>query len=151
MKKLLKIILLLAIVLVLVAAVLFVLSNKNTVRIRTTSGQVVQYQVELAISPEAQQKGLMHREKLAPKTGMLFLFSEDRVAHMWMKNTLIPLDMLFFDHNGRITHIHHNAIPYDETPISSGRRVAGVFEINAGEARKYHITPGAQIDLKKVR
>ena len=66
---------------------------------------------------------------------------------MWMKNTLIPLDMVFFNQSGKVVHVHHNAIPMDETIISSVRPVAGVLEINAGEAQKYGIQKGSLLKL----
>ena len=93
----------------------------------------------------------MHRKKLAEKSGMIFLFKPVRIARMWMKNTLIPLDMVFFDLYGRVVRVHHNAIPQDLTIISSERPVSGVLEINAGEAKKYGIGPGSTLDLSNMK
>ena len=118
--------------------------------LHTRSGEEC-FHVEQALTPEQQQKGLMDRKMLAPKTGMLFLFKPMRVARMWMKNTLIPLDMVFFDWQGRVVHVHHNALPRDLTIISSRFPVAGVLEINAGEAQKYGLIKGAVIDLKSIQ
>ena len=151
MKKIFKIILLLIIIIVLLSIYFCLFGNKKTLILHTASGAPLKYQVELALTPEAQQHGLMDRKKLHSKTGMLFLFTPNRVAHMWMKNTLIPLDMVFFNRHGQVILVHHNAIPQDETVISSIRPVAGVLEINAGEAQKYGIDTETKIDLKSIQ
>lgn len=150
MKKLLKNIILFVTLVCVLSVLYFSFCSKYRLKIQTPSGSVV-YRVERALTPEEQQLGLMNRKKLAPKTGMIFLFSPIRIAHMWMKNTLIPLDMVFFDYAGRVVNIHYGAIPRDETIISSIRPVAGVLEINAGEAKKYNIDYGSQIDLEGIR
>ena len=150
MNKLLKIIVLVLVIGLVLSVVCFSIYGKRTLKIQTSNG-IVAYRVERALTPKEQQQGLMHREKLAPKNGMIFLFSPVRVAHMWMKNTLIPLDMVFFDHTGRVVGIHYHAIPHDETIISSIRPVAGVLEINAGEAKKFHINYGSLLNLKNLR
>ena len=150
MKKKMVIIALLMVA-ILVCAIYYVYFwDKVSLCIQTRSGEEC-FHVEQALTPEQQQKGLMDRKMLAPKTGMLFLFKPMRVARMWMKNTLIPLDMVFFDWQGRVVHVHHNALPRDLTIISSRFPVAGVLEINAGEAHKYGIANGAFIDLKSIK
>lgn len=80
--------------------------------------------------------------------GMLFLSAELRDIQMWMLNTLIPLDMLFFDDTLRIVHIHENAKPNDLTVISSGQDVRGVIELNGGIAKKKNIQKGNRIRFK---
>lgn len=151
MKKHFKIIMLSATIIVMLLALCMCFCGKRTLKIQTLDGQIITYQVERALTPSEQQRGLMNRTKLEPKTGMIFLFFPIRVARMWMKNTLIPLDMVFFDRQGRVIGVHYNAIPHDETTISSIRPVAGVLEINAGEAKKYRIEPGSVLDLTSVR
>ena len=99
MKKVLKIILLCCFVLILFFAVYFWIFNQKALKIQTPAGDVISYQVEQALTPEEQHLGLMNRPSLSPKTGMIFLFQPPRVARMWMKNTLIPLDMIFFNKN----------------------------------------------------
>ena len=87
----------------------------------------------------------MHRAVMPRGDGMLFVYEMPQPASFWMKNTLIPLDMLFADISGRITHVHHNAVPGDLTPISGGQEVYAVLEINGGLAQKYGITAGSQL------
>lgn len=150
MKKIFKFILIALVLIFLLGALYFYFADKSALSIQTPSG-VVKYRVEKALTPEQQQTGLMNRKHLLPKTGMLFLFQPIRIARMWMKDTLIPLDMVFFDRFGRVVYVHHNAVPKDLTVISSIRPVAGVLEINAGEAKKYGIGPGTTIDLNSVK
>lgn len=103
--------------------------------------------VWLALTPEQQQQGLMWIRELPRDAGMLFLHASPRPMDMWMKNTYVSLDMLFFDPEGRITHIHRNASPLSEAIISSGSSVAGVLELLAGEADRRGIRPGDRITL----
>lgn len=97
--------------------------------------------VEIADTPETRETGLMHREEMAEDHGMLFDFAETRPVSMWMRNTLIPLDMLFLREDGTIARIARNARPLDLTPIPSGEPVRYVLELNGGAAQAY----GAQV------
>lgn len=108
----------------------------------------VSYQVEMATTPLQQQVGLMFRSSLPENQGMFFVFPKKEIIHMWMKNTLIPLDMLFIDENNTIVHIHEQAKPMDETIISSKYPVLKVLEINAGQVKKNGLKNGLKIDLK---
>ena len=98
---------------------------------RGTFGQV-RFNVEVADDAFERSKGLMHREDLPTSSGMLFVYSRPQRAVFWMKNTPLPLDMIFADAQGVITHIHENAIPFDETGIDGGDGVQYVLEINGG-------------------
>ena len=100
------------------------------------------YQVSVADEPSERERGLMFVEELPRGEGMLFLFEAPGEAGFWMRNTLIPLDLLFIDETGRIVRVHPDAIPHDETPIWSGSPVIGALEINAGEAGRNGIAPG---------
>ncbi len=151
MKKIVKICLVIILVISALLASYFYLSHKKTLKIQTTEGNLITFSVEYALTPEQQRTGLMHRQKLSPKTGMLFLFDPPRIAHMWMKNTHIPLDMIFFNQKRKVIHVHHKALPMDETIISSIRPVAGVLEINAGEAKKYGIRKGSILKLNTLK
>ena len=150
MKKKLKIIIPITLAFVLCLILFFHFYGKKDLTLITKNGEL-HYRVESALTPEKQQKGLMYRKHLSSKNGMIFLFDPPRVAHMWMKNTYIPLDMIFFDPFGRVVHVHHNAIPHDETVISSQIPVIGVLEINAGEARKYGIDVNTRLKLEDLK
>jgi len=150
MKKRFKVILSACLVFALVLVLFFYFCGKKTLTLHTRNGDV-HYRVETALTQKDQQKGLMDRKHMAAKNGMIFVFNPPRVANMWMKNTFIPLDMVFFDYMGRVVRVHHNAIPHDETIISSVVPVAGVLEINAGEAKKYGIAPGTKLDLSNFK
>ncbi|MEP5152793.1 DUF192 domain-containing protein [Planktotalea sp.] len=100
------------------------------------------FTVELADDPSEQAQGLMHREQMASSAGMLFVFEAPKRTAFWMKNTLIPLDMIFVDQAGTITHIHENAIPHDETPILGGDDVFAVLEINGGLSARFGFSLG---------
>ncbi len=95
-----------------------------------------QFNVELADDPAEQAQGLMHRTEMPMSAGMYFVNPRPRRTSFWMRNTLIPLDMLFIDAQGVVQHIHENAVPLDETPIPSGGAVLTVLEINGGLAKQ---------------
>jgi uncharacterized membrane protein (UPF0127 family) len=101
-----------------------------------------QFVIELADEPAERGRGLMNRESMARSAGMLFVFEHPQAVAFWMKNTLIPLDMVFTDRAGRIVHIHENAIPLDETPIPGGEGVYAVLEINGGLSTMFGIKVG---------
>lgn len=117
----------------------------DQVEIRTISGQVQRFSVEVADDAEVRAKGLMFREKMPMASGMLFVFPEPKRASFWMQNTPLALDMVFADQTGRVTHVHENAVPLDPTPIDGGPGVAFVLEVNAGLAGPLGITPGAAL------
>jgi len=104
-----------------------------------------QFAVELADDPQEQAQGLMHRESMPLSAGMYFVNERPRRTSFWMRNTLIPLDMLFIDATGVVQHIHANAIPLDETPIPGGDGVLTVLEINGGLAARLGITVGSEV------
>ena len=88
----------------------------------------------------------MYVESLPMLEGMLFIYPEPQAVTFWMKNTLIPLDMLFVGPDGTILSLHENAIPHDETTISGGEGVIAVLEINGGMARRLGITVGDRLE-----
>lgn len=110
---------------------------------------VTTLELEVAITDEQRKTGLMYRESLAKNTGMLFMYDPPRLIHMWMKNTYIPLDILFIDETRHITHIARNAMPHDLTPISSKKAVSMAIEINAGSAKKHGISIGDQVIVEQ--
>lgn len=101
------------------------------------------FNVEIADDPKEQAQGLMHRTEMPMASGMYFVNERPRRTSFWMRNTLIPLDMLFIDAQGVVKYVHHNAIPLDETPIAGGRDILTVLEINGGLAKKLGITEGS--------
>ena len=105
------------------------------------------YQTDIADTPYKQQLGLMFQRELPDNYGMTFLFERPLVLKMWMKNTYLSLDMIFFDENGVITHIHKNAEPFSEKLISSQGPAQGVIEVIAGTAEEKNIQIGDKIKV----
>lgn len=103
------------------------------------------FAVELATTPAQMEQGLMFRQSLAPDAGMLFDFHEPSPATMWMKNTWIPLDMLFVDTKGRIVNIHQRAVPGSLDTIAAAAPVRAVIELNGGTADRLGIKPGDEV------
>ncbi len=111
----------------------------------TSSGKAHRFDVEVALTPQAQEKGLMFRKELGPDSGMVFPMSPPRTASFWMKNTVIPLDMLFIRTDGSIALVASNAKPYDLTPVSAGIPVSGVIELAGGRATALGIREGDKV------
>jgi uncharacterized membrane protein (UPF0127 family) len=103
------------------------------------------FAVELASTPEEQAKGLMFRRELPEGQGMLFDFHREQPTSFWMKNTYIPLDMIFIRGDGRILRIAQNTVPLSEELVSSGGPVRAVLEVIAGTAKKLGIAPGDRV------
>ena len=103
------------------------------------------FHVWIANTPARRAQGLMHVKSLAPMRGMLFLYPEPRVISMWMKNTVIPLDMLFVAADGRITRIARRTRPMSLETITSMGPVSAVIELAGGEAERLGIETGAQV------
>ena len=103
------------------------------------------FTVEVAVTPDERAKGLMYRTELKPDAGMLFDFRADQPVYMWMKNTYIPLDMIFIQGDGRILRIAENTTPLSERIIASGGPVRAVLEVIGGTAQKLGIAPGDRV------
>jgi uncharacterized protein len=103
------------------------------------------FTVEVAQTPEQMEQGLMFRRTMPPDAGMLFIYNTPTVATMWMRNTLIPLDMLFVDGQGRIVNIHQRAVPQTLDVIAAGAPVRAVIELNGGTAARLGIAPGDRV------
>mgnify|MGYP003571193540 CR=1 FL=1 len=115
-------------------------------KIETAAGGNHTFQVEIAETSDQRGQGLMFRRQMAADAGMLFLFeggSQERA--MWMKNTLIPLDMLFIDEAGKIVRIEQRTVPHSLRAIRSGQPVAAVLELNAGTTSRLAIEPGDRV------
>ncbi|MBR5130548.1 MAG: DUF192 domain-containing protein [Alphaproteobacteria bacterium] len=109
------------------------------------------FDVEIANTPEKSQQGLMFRKYLPANKGMLFISDTDTQMYMWMKNTYISLDMLFFDRKGKIIKIIPNTTPLSLKILSSDIPVAGVLEINAGTAKQLDINIGDLIVSEQLK
>lgn len=105
----------------------------------------VRFDVEVVDTVESRAQGLMHRESLDRFGGMLFVYDAPQPVAFWMENTVIPLDMLFFDASGTLLRIHENAVPLDRTPIPGGDDIQYVLEINGGAASQLGIEVGAEL------
>jgi uncharacterized protein len=111
----------------------------------TAASGVHRFRVEMARTPDEQARGLMFRDRLDPDAGMLFPLGTPRVASFWMKNTLIPLDIIFIRADGSIESIAANTVPYSLAPVTSGEPVVAVFEIAGGRAAQLGIAPGDKV------
>ena len=119
-------------------------ASVQPLEIVTKSGVQV-FSVEMATTEQEKETGLMYRKELPDGKGMLFDFSPEQQVSMWMKNTYIPLDMIFIRADGRILRIAENTEPLSTKIISSGGLAKGVLEVIAGTAQKYGIQPGDRV------
>jgi uncharacterized protein len=119
-------------------------ADPDTLEIVSKTG-VHPFTVELAVTEEQRERGLMFRRELPEGHGMLFKFEPDQVVAMWMHNTYISLDMIFIRSDGRIVRIAENTTPQSDRIISSGSPAHGVLEVIAGTARKLGLAPGDRV------
>ncbi|WP_300975350.1 DUF192 domain-containing protein [Sphingomonas sp. LHG3406-1] len=114
--------------------------------IRTAAGKEHKFTVEVARTPEEQAQGLMNRDSLAPDRGMIFPHEPPRPASFWMKNTLIPLDMIFVRTDGTISSIAENTIPLSLEPTTSVEPVGAVLELAGGRTAELGIKAGDKVE-----
>jgi uncharacterized membrane protein (UPF0127 family) len=119
-------------------------ADLHTLEVVSKTGVHV-FSIELAVSDEDRARGLMFRRELPDGQGMLFDFGRDQDVAMWMKNTLIPLDMMFITADGRIRRIAENTEPMSTRIIPSGGPVRAVLEVIGGTAKKYGIAAGDRV------
>ncbi|MBU6506009.1 MAG: DUF192 domain-containing protein [Alphaproteobacteria bacterium] len=100
------------------------------------------FTVELALTPEQQEQGLMFRSSLAPDAGMLFVAAQPQIMTFWMHDTLIPLDMLFIAAGGKIVDLHERAVPMSDATIVSRAPAIAVLELNGGTVDRLGIKVG---------
>lgn len=103
--------------------------------------------LQVADTEPRQRHGLMFRRELKPFDGMIFLFGRERIPTMWMKNTFLPLDMLFLDKNGKLVQIFYDTVPHSEALITPDEPVTTVIELEAGRAEKEGFEKGDQLLL----
>jgi uncharacterized membrane protein (UPF0127 family) len=118
--------------------------GRGELQIRTAGG-AHRFSVEIATTQEQWSYGLMFRRSMPPDAGMLFVYDDDHEIQMWMKNTLIPLDMIFIKADGTILRIAERTVPQDLTTIPSGGPARGVLEVNGGTAARLGIKPGDRV------
>jgi uncharacterized membrane protein (UPF0127 family) len=111
----------------------------------TTAKGAHRFDVEVAATPQEQEKGLMFRKELPDNGGMLFPMDPPRTASFWMKDTLIPLDMVFIHTDGTIAFLKSNTEPYSRIPVSAGVPVAAVLELRGGRAAELGIAEGDRV------
>ena len=122
--------------------------EKRDLTIATSAGPQ-HFIVELARTPEQRQRGLMYRQDLAPDAGMLFVYASDGEIDMWMANTLLPLDMIFFAADGRIIKVAERTVPLSEATIGSDGPARGVLEVNGGTASRLGIRVGDRLTYQQ--
>ncbi len=121
--------------------------DKADVTVRRTDGSSLTIRAELADTPAKQARGLMFRTEMDETAGMLFDFGKPRPVTMWMANTPLSLDMLFFDKDGTINEIVGGTVPFSRERIASSFKSRGVLELNAGASERLNIKVGDRILL----
>jgi uncharacterized membrane protein (UPF0127 family) len=123
---------------------------QGSVTLHDAYGGAHRLSVELAGDDASRERGLMWRSQLAPGTGMLFVFPEDENHSFWMKNTLIPLDMLFLADDGRVVGIVENAEPQSLDPRGVGQLSRFVLEVPGGWTAKNGVRPGSPAEIEGI-
>lgn len=126
-------------------------ANTPQIVIHPQNGPPVPIPVEIANTPEKRSFGLMFRKDLPAAQGMLFVFPREEPLSFWMKNTPLPLDIVFISAARTVINIVANTTPFSENPLPSGAPAQFVLEVHAGFCQRYGITAGARVDLPEVR
>lgn len=134
------------------ACVPFADSRAQSQRLQVVELNSQKFFVEIARTPAEWQKGLMHRQHLGEREGMLFVGEREQQQSFWMKNTTIPLDILFLDSQWKVVHIAENTTPLSEEPIPSQQPAAHVLELRGGTAQKFGLKRGQSLQVpERVR
>ena len=139
-----------ALALMLVAAPLAACSDEGKLVLHTATGNYP-FNVEVVDTDATRAQGLMYRQELADDAGMLFDFKQEQRVSFWMRNTFIPLDMIFVDAKGVVKNIHVNARPHDPTGIPSDGPVQYVLEIPGGRSVAIGLKPGDTMDHERIK
>lgn len=115
---------------------------------KDTKQQLAKIEVEVANNPTERSQGLMYRSEMEENNGMLFIFDHMEMQSFWMKNTILPLDILFISDKGVINTIHRNTTPYSEASLPSKDKSQFVVEVNGGFCKKHNINEGDLIEYK---
>ncbi len=121
-------------------------SNPEHITIQTSSGSH-EFTVEWAVTAEETQRGLMFREQMDADHGMVFDFKDEAPRSFWMRNTILPLDMIFIKADGTVYRIAEDTVPFSDAAVPSGGPVRYVLEVNAGTSDRISLDPGDHIDL----
>ena len=124
--------------------------DRGPVAVIRGPGAAVEVSLEVAATPAERERGLMYRRSLAEGRGMLFVFDADGNQSFWMKNTLIPLDLLFIARDGTVVGIHANATPLSTANIAVGKPSRYVLEVPGGWAARHGISAGARVEFRGV-
>jgi uncharacterized membrane protein (UPF0127 family) len=119
--------------------------QRSTLQIATPDARLHRFNIWMADDETRRSRGLMFVKHLNAGDGMLFVYPQPQLIAMWMKNTFIPLDMLFVAPDGKVTHVVENTEPQSLKTIESGGAVVGVVELAAGTVARLKIAPGAQV------
>lgn len=138
-----------AMAVLLAAAPLAACSDEGKLVLHSATGDY-NFNVEVVDTPESRAQGLMYRQELADDAGMLFDFKGEQPVSFWMRNTFIPLDMIFVDAKGVVKNIHVNARPHDPTGIPSDGPVQFVLEIPGGRSVEIGLKPGDTMEHGRV-
>lgn len=120
------------------------------VLINTQDEIIANFDIEIAETPYEQQTGLMYRNSLSQKNGMLFIFESSEIRSFYMKNTQIPLDLIFINDQFEIVSIYPNAKPYDQSAITSKIDAQYILEINAGQSEQLKLKKGMKIKFNRI-
>jgi uncharacterized membrane protein (UPF0127 family) len=123
---------------------------QSKVIIATQAGREITFEVEIADTPAKRELGLQYRRELAADRGMIFLFAHEAEQTFWMKNTPIPLDMIFINSDRRIVGIAEQAVPFSLDPRSVGGASRFVLEVNGGLSKRYGIRAGDSVRFQGV-
>ena len=124
--------------------------RRPAVELRASNRPRATVYVEIADTADTQSRGLMYRTRLDPDRGMLFVFDEEKPHAFWMKNTPIPLDMIFVSRDGRIVGIRPNAEPFSLAPIDVGAASRTVLEVNGGYAAAHGLAVGDRVAYRNI-
>jgi len=126
----------------------FVKKGEVTFLSKDSRQQLAKIDVEVAMNPTERTQGLMYRSEMDEDNGMLFIFEQPDMQSFWMKNTIIPLDILFIDNKGVINTIHKNTVPYSEKSLPSKQKSQFVVEVNGGFCDRHGIKESDLIEYK---
>ena len=149
MKKYILILLFFLVLVVMILMYFFAMDKRVPITIKGKQSDVL-YQVEIADTQEKAMKGLMGRKSMPQNQGMLFIFPQPQFIKMWMKNTYIPLDMIFFNSQNQVIYLYEGARPMDESIISCPWPAQKVLELNAGQIQKQAIQLGDEMLLESL-